>query len=437
MAPAQAKLTKLICHTPAALGAAAFVIVSSARAQNVPSYLPPEMLQRTLKPDRSLVQFGMFDLNPHVGGSAVYDDNIGLRSKDQHPEEDLIFVLSPGFDLLKAGDRGADESITTLRATYNPAFIFFTKHDTNNAIDHFAAIDGGITLAKLSATLSQDFSESSGGVVDVGSRVQQRYYRTAARVRYDATEKTAFEISGSYRINDYEQLIDSTEWTEDNAVHYAITPKVSLGFGISVGQLTVSRTPERLFRSGTNSTPGGSIGALRKQNEGGVQTYVTPGLRASYRTTEKTDVALAAGGELRFFEDGSSNFGPVFSLIGTYRPSDSTDLSLEAHRREQNSAVLGGQNYISSGFGVRVGQRFRERYRASVSFTYDNLEYESAKSGVSANRADDYFLLRYGMDMILATSWTLGVFHQYRANSSTSSYDFENHQISMQTVWSY
>lgn len=435
MAPAQTKLIRFIRRSRAALGAVACVIAGSARAQNVPTYVPPELLQRSLKPDRSLVQLGMFDLNPHVGGSAIYDDNIGLRT--DHRQEDLIFVLSPGFDLFKAGDRGVEESMTTLRATYNPAFIFFTKNETNNSIDHFAAIDGGISLAKLSAQLSQDFSDSSGGAVDVGSRVQQRYYRTAARVRYDATEKTALEISGNYRINDYEALIDSEEWTEDNSIHYAITPKVSLGFGVSVGQLTVSRTPTRLYRADTNSAGGGSIGALREQNAGGVQTYVTPGLRAAYRTTEKTDVALSAGGELRWFEDGSSSFGPVFSLTGTYRPTDSTDLSLEAHRREQNSAVLGGQNYVASGFGVRVGQRFRERYRASVSFTYDNLEYESAKRGVAASRVDDYFLLRYGMDVILATSWSVGVFHQYRANSSTSSFDFENHQVSLQTIWSY
>jgi hypothetical protein len=424
MAPAHAKLSKLIRQSPAVLASAFAFSAVTASGQAVTTYLPPELLQRSLSPDRSLLQLGMFDLNPHVGASAIYDNNIAWRS--DRKENDFIYVLSPGVDILKAGNRFGDESLTTLRLTYNPAFIFFTKHETNNSIDHFAHLDGGLRLAKLSVAASQDFESSSGNAADIGSRVEQRYYRTAVQVRYDATEKTSAEIGGTFRINDYERLIDSQEWIEDNSVHYQVTPKVRLGLGVSVGQLKVSETP------GPLADFIGNVPA----NES-VQTFVTPSLRGGYRTTEKTDVTLSVGGEWRFFEDGGSRFGPVFSLAGTYRPTDTTDLSLEAHRREQNSAVLGGQNYVTTGFGVRVGQRFRERYRASVSFSYDEAVYESAKSGVAATRQDDYFLLRYGVDMILATSWSLGVFHQYRANSSTDGFDFDNHQISVQTVWSY
>ncbi|HMJ91561.1 MAG TPA: hypothetical protein VK530_17185 [Candidatus Acidoferrum sp.] len=419
------KFAKLIRFSPAALGFGVLMLAVEARAQTVNSYLPPELLQRSMQPSRSLLQFGMFDLNPHVGASAVYDNNIMRQEKDT--QDDFIFILSPGFDLFKAGEQGAADSMTALRVTYNPALLFFAKHDTNNSVDHYAHLDAGLTLARLSVALSQDFEASSGGAVDVGTRVNQRYYRTGARVRYEISEKTSAEISGSYRITDYEELIDSEEWIEDNSIHYQITPKVSIGFGVSVGQLKVSPTPTVL----TN------LIATTNAPEGAVQTFITPGLRAAYKTTEKTDVTLAAGGEWRSFEDGSSSFGPVFSLTGTYRPKEGTDLSIEANRREQNSAILGGQNYVATGFGVRVVQRFRERYRASVSYTYYNSVYESAKRDVSTSRVDDYFLMRYGADMIIASSWTLGVFHQYRANTSSSGFDFDNHQINVQTVWSY
>ncbi len=424
--PAQSKFTKLIRYSPVVLPAVVLALGAvNARGQIVSSYMPPELLARTLEPKRSLIQLGMFDLNPHVGGSVIYDSNLTLGSKK--PEDDFILVFSPGFDLFKAGEREREDSATTLRATYNPAFLFFAKHDTNNSIDHFAHVEAGLALARLSVSVNQDYEKSSGGAVDVGARVQQTYYRTGGNVRYEVSEKTSAAISGSYRITDYESLISSEEWIEDNSLNYQFTPKVTLGLGVSVGQLTVGRTPAPLTNFiGTAQAP-----------EGDVQTFVTPSLRAGYKTTEKTDVSLSVGGEWRMFEDGSSSFGPVFSVTGSYRPTDTTDLSFEAHRREQNSAVLGGQNYIATGFGVRVGQRFRERYRASMSFTYDNAEYQSAQRGISASRVDDYFLLRYGVDMILATSWTVGLFHQYRVNESSSGFNFSNHQINLQTIWSY
>jgi hypothetical protein len=420
-------LTKLIRQSPAALGIGVLALgAATSRAQLPSSYVPPELLQRSLEPKRSLITMGMFDLNPHVGGSAIYDSNIRLQQKPA--EEDYIFLFSPGLDFFKVPDALEQSATTDLRITYNPALVFFAKHDTNNSVDHYANLVSGVKLARLSVDVSQDYQSSSGGeVVDVASRVHQDYYRTGARIRYDISEKTSAQLSGSYRVTDYEELIDSEEWIEDQTLNYSVTPKVSLGFGVTVGQLFVGRTPPQL----TNF-----IGRATAPRED-IQTYVTPGLRASYKTTEKTDVALSAGGELRFFEDSTSSFGPVFSLSGTYHPTDTSDLSLDAYRREQNSAVLGGQNYITTGVGFRVAQRFRDRYRASLSFTYDNIEYESAKRGIAATRVDDYFLLRYGVDIIIATSWTVGVFHQYRVNASSSGFEYENHQINVQTIWAY
>jgi hypothetical protein len=237
-------------------------------------------------------------------------------------------------------------------------------------------------------------------------------------------------VSGGYRITEYEQLIPSEEWNGDVGVAYQITPKVSLGLGVTFGELQVGRTPNNL----TNQF----FGIGRPQVlDGGKQRYASPSLRASYRTTEKTDVSASAGVEWRQYEDGSSGFTPVFSISGTYRPWDVTSIGLEAHRREQNSAVLSGQNYVTTGFGIRLDQRFRDRYRGHLSFSYDVAEYGAANRGVSASRVDDYFLLRYGVDVILAPSWTLGLFHQYRENTSSSQFNFETHQIGVQTVWAY
>ena len=83
-------------------------------------------------------------------------------------------------------------------------------------------------------------------------------------------------------------------------------------------------------------------------------------------------------------------------------------------------------------------QKLRDRLSAHASFGYDNREYKSAGSGPDSDRTDDYFLLRYGLDAILGRSWTIGIFHQYRDNtSSDKSYSFENNQFGIQAAWGY
>lgn len=399
-------------------GFAAALIALPAAAQTTGNYLPPEILQHGAATDSSLFRLGMFDLNPHVSLSSIYDDNISLRSKNE--QDDYIVVFSPGFDILKS--RTEEASIFDTRLTYNPALVWFTQNDKYSSADHFVHWMGDVKLARLNVSVSQDYESSAGGVVDVGARVGQEYYSSALRVGYDISEKTSAEINGSYRIRNYEErLIDSTEWMEDNAVHYQITSKVRLGFGVSVGQLDVDAA-----RDAAGGTPANT------------QTFVTPSLRAAYRTSEKTDVALSAGGEWRSYDDGSDHFGPVFSLTGTYRPWDDTTLSIEAHRREQNSAVLRGQDYIATGLSLSGTKVFRDRYRLKLQLSYDNADYRRVTSKSAAvDRQDDYLILRSGVDAILTKTWSVGIFHQYRINDSTSAYNFENQQIGLQTVWAY
>jgi hypothetical protein len=207
---------------------------------------------------------------------------------------------------------------------------------------------------------------------------------------------------------------------------------VRLGLGVSVGQSIVDETP--LYLIDTNGIGPRQVSTIR---EGHTDTFVTPSLRAAYHSTEKTEVSVSVGGEWRNYEDGESHFGPVFTVAGSYKPWEHTTFSMEGHRREQNSAVLGGQNYVTTGFSIGASRRFRDRYRVQTRFTYDNADYRDARDGVSADRQDDYVLLRSSVDAIFAMNWTVGVFHQYRVNESSSTYDFDNHQAGIQAVWSY
>src|SRR6185503_63593 len=120
-------------------------------------------------------------------------------------------TFTPGVQLIKAG--GLQDSHPALSVDYAPSFIFFLKNDEVNSIDHSAKLNAGYAFTRLTFDLVQDWASTSGGVVDVGTRVQQNNYRTGFGARYELTEKTFLQADGSYRVTDYDTRTDSEEWS--------------------------------------------------------------------------------------------------------------------------------------------------------------------------------------------------------------------------------
>ena len=433
------KLAAAKFHRAFLLPALALVVSGTVQAQ-----LPPT--DRILsEPRPALFHLGPLDVHARAVSSFVYDDNLSLHDRPrtgtqiagiqtgraQEPlGDDFIFTFSPGIVFTKAAT--LEDSRTAFALDYSPSFIFFLKNSQQNAVNHDVRMNAGYAFTKLTLGLVQNFSAGEGGVVDVGDRVQQNNYNTGLTVRYELTEKTFLLLDGAYRRTDYETLTDSQEWTVTPTANYQITPKVTLGLGVTVGQLFVDEPALEIRSTGLGSATTNVVVKTR------VQTYVGPTLRAAYKTTEKTDVSLSFGGEWRQYADGSSTFGPVFALAGSYRPFEGTSFTLEGHRRQQNSAVISGANFITTGATLGARQRLRDSLFGTATFSYDHSDYEPTTSDVEITRRDDYFLLRCGLEAILGRSWSLGVFYQYRENiSSDESYSFNNNQVGIQAAWGY
>lgn len=408
---------------------------------------PPDLLLAEPRP--AIILLGPMDVHLRANTLFMYDDNISLHEQsrpqygiftgtDQPPVgDDYIVSISPGIRLTKSAS--TEVSPSSLNLDYSPSFIFFLRNDTLNSVDHSARMDAGYGFTKLSLTLLQSYEDTSGGVIDVGARVNQKNYRTGGSARYEMSEKTFFLLDGAYRLTDFETQTDSEEWNTSATAHYQVSPKVTLGLGLSYGRLTVSEQSTVTTTAATTNAITSEITTTTNshvQVTPRTQSYLGPTLRAAYKTTEKTSLELSAGADWRSYEDGSSSFSPVFALTASYRPNDGTALAVEAHRREQNSAVVNGANFIATGVSLSLRQRLLERLSGTLSLSYDNSEYIPARRTVETSRNDDYFLLRYGLEATIGRSWTLSIFHQFRDNNSTDpGFSFENNQVGIQAAW--
>jgi hypothetical protein len=399
-------------HHSAACAPALFGVllcVEAAAAEYIPETPqspvdPTEVIAR-----RDWLRWWIFDVSLRGTAAVVFDDNVNISAVEQ--QEDVIWVVTPGFTAI-AGDPQA-EGARILNISYSPSFLMFTKYDEYDSIDHSADLNGIWPFSKLTLGFDQDFEESNGGIVDVGNRVERKTFNTRLTSRYDLSEKTSFEINARQAITDYpEGLIGSREWISENWLNYLITAKISLGLGATFGYLDVDQSPS--------------------------QTYEQALLRAVYKLTYKFDLNASAGGEFRQYDQGPNRFAPVFTLGATYWPVESTSISVQGHRDNRTSAVLSGQNYISTGIGATVRQRIWERLFLNAGATYEHSEYEAATNGVAATRADDYYVIHAGLDFGINDRWFAGLFYRHREDTSNAEgYGFTNNQVGLQTSYRF
>jgi hypothetical protein len=371
---------------------------------------------RTPETRQGLFKIGAFDVLPRISGSATYDDNIRIRSINK--QKDVVFSIAPGIAAV-AGEQieGEGKSVTI---DYSPSFVFFIDHNELNTIDHAGHLNAVWGMAKLTLGLSQGFSLSSGTLVDAGNRIEQRVYTTALTSKYQIGEKTAVHVNAGQIFSDYDQVTNAPTrlsgyrtWSNDDWFDYQLTGKITTGIGATLGYTDVDRNPNQTFEQ-----------AL---------------FRAAYLFTDKVDFSASVGCEWRQYHGGAPDaFAPVFNVGGTYRPFEGTAISLEGHRRNQNSVILVDQNFISTGATVSLRQRMFERLTLSASGSYDNADYQAATTTTVATRSDDYYSVRVGMDVAIRERWTAGVFYQYRKDTSNDpSFNFNNNQVGFQTSWGF
>ena len=77
-------------------------------------------------------------------------------------------------------------------------------------------------------------------------------------------------------------------------------------------------------------------------------------------------------------------------------------------------------------------QTFLQRYAVYVHGGYENADYVRTHPDADESRNDDYLFGRVGADWQALERLTLGVFYQYRQNTSSDDrFDFENNQVAL------
>ena len=355
------------------------------------------------------LRLGPFDVHPSITAGMVHDSNIELSETNRLAA--YIGTISPELEA-EVGNR-AEGGGTWLALNYRPTFLIFSDYTSNNAVDQLASLHALWTGAKLTLGVSQEYSQTHGAVVEIGQRVRQNEYNTDLLAKYAFSDKTSFELGPRLTIQDSANFVNTQDWGLDAFLNHALTAKLTGGVGGSVGYDSIENSPDQRYARGL--------------------------ARLVYNLATKVNVSVDGGFEVReYTSDQPTSVQPVFGVSGMYRPTDTTTVTLEGHRREEASTFTNDQNYVTIGATAEIRQQLWQRYFVSVAGEYDNRSYSATQSGPAAHRTDNYYLIRTSAGATVARNWSINVYNEYQTDfSSAADHSFVDNQVGFEGSWHY
>ena len=396
---------------------------------------PPPPASRSISDRLSDLHVGPFDIHPRLSAGVTYDDNILISTSNQ--EADFIWSLQPGVRI-SAGDKLAltefrlastdamrlspGDFVTDnpevwpgrfLLVNYAPRCNWFTEYSANNSVDQLLGMNALWPTGRLILGVQQGYVDERTTVIEADRRTWQEEISTALLGGYQFSDLTSAEIRLHRTSTDYEKITGLngyTDWNDENWFNYHLSPRVDLGAGVTVGDLQVT---------------------------GANQTYEQVLARVRYRLAEKISVGLAVGGEWRQFPSGLDSLQPVFTLDASYRPNESTTISLTGYGRDQAS-VYSGYDYLLTGVSGGVQRQFWDRYYFNLGVSYSNYNYQATVQGPSVgNNNNNYVSLTTGLGMKLTKHLSASLFYQFRTWDSNQSAGWTDNQVGTQLTLSY
>ncbi len=245
---------------------------------------------------------------------------------------------------------------------------------------------------------------------------------SASNTLHDIAWTVAPGFSAVARNSDVEREKSLTfEYTNSDWLNYRLSPKLTIGAGVVLGYLDVER--------GANQAVTGNPD----------QTYEQLRARAVCFVNDKVNLRASAGAELRQYRGGAGDtLSPVWDLTGVVQPRRGTTLTLRIFQRYSSSALSADQNYLDTGVGATVAQRFFDRFVATIDGAYSRADYRGTVAGVSAPRLDNIYSVRGGLDAFITGNWTAGIFYSYqRDDSSDGLFSFVRNQFGVRSSWSF
>ena len=242
---------------------------------------------------------------------------------------------------------------------------------------------------------------------DVGRRVDGDHHISLLNADVELGEKSQLESE----IKRVEQNLESlrrldTEWLSGEFILvHQVAPKTQAGVGSEIGQIDFEAAPQTSYQQ--------VFGVIR------------------HSLTERVSIDLSGGADFRQFAGPGSNPDRNSGIVAgrlAWKPRESTFVSLDLFR-DVGYSVIGDAMVKKGGRGV-IRQRLSKKLHYQLLAGYEQRDYLPTVRGAAGGREDDYTFIFHRLDYELAGGQhTVGVFHEYRRNTSSRVLGFKQNLL--------
>ncbi len=343
---------------------------------------------------------GPISYSLRINTAGIYDDNIFLSDKGKRG--DLQLSIGP----LARIQLGSNESKMRIGANYAGAASWFTRTPKERNYDQTLGIDGGWTGGLVKTDLRLGYQTSHSGSRDAGERTGRQVLYTGATASCPLGGKTSADLGADFTKASFDTLLGSHEFRLQGFLNYQVTPKLQFGVGATEGNM--------------------------EADAGQRQSYTQGLLRIAAQPTGKLGFTASAGNEWRNYDSNQpQTTTPVFALGSSWQATEQTSLSVDARRRTFASAALASQNFESTTVSLTAREMLTATVDASVSVGVEEANYHSTALGVNADRKDEFWFTRLGLDWQIRSNCSVGTFYEFSRNDSsgTQSHAFSRNRV--------
>lgn len=358
-----------------------------------------------------LFQRGPIAVRPHLNYRVFYSS--GLLNPDQlESDESTIHEISAGsrFDI---GQRWTADYTATQSYYSNPIF--------KNNLSHSATLDGRFSFDNISAGVGARYGTGSPIRVETGRQTKQESYSANANLTYELGDRIFIDttVTRSMRLTNAD--IASPQWTDADwrswvltgRLNYRITPRLSVGTGMTATFDDVSR--------------GSDMNAYQ------------PNLQITWRPTDRISVNAEGGRETRRIDNNlvGDLKNDVYNASLGYQAFATTSVTVTASRGV-TASYFANQITRSTSAGINLSQRLLQRYFLTVGTTRAISDYIATANGFTAARRDRYSSYNGRLSTVLFTRGSLGLFFQHGQNATNArEFQFSSDQYGMEFSYQF
>jgi hypothetical protein len=351
-----------------------------------------------------------------LGFSASYQYNDNIFATREDPQSDYITTLSPKILVNLGAVLGSDATLEEIRAneaenyfrlSYTPGFQYFQRNPDQNTIDQRLILDGRYIFSKYRTSLAASYIRTEDPQANTLGRIRTDLYAATWSNFYDFSAKTYIQLDLATYLADYDPGLANETYQASAFIGYTVSEKLRFSVGPSVGITFV---------------------------EGGQrQPYQTLQLNVEYNTLSKLVFSGSFGVQSRQFtgantENSESLLTPVFTLAATYRPFDSTTLTLNLSRSVSSGSF--GDTYVNTNIAFNARQRFFQHLFFELYGNYQILEYQN----IPVERSDNFITISPRLSYKFhEDEYAVSVFYRYTQRTSENFFaNYDNNVIGIE-----